>query len=181
MLALSPHPATPCAAVRRILVEAVRPAAAALSLRYRIEGDLAAIRFPAWTPARRADELWKTTCLEAFVGVEGEAGYVEINLSPSNQWAAYGFDGYRQGMTSLEGVERRDQVAGPVGKAYELSATLDLGRTGLAGRDWRLGLSAVIETLDGVKSYWALAHPPGKPDFHHLAAFSARLPSVEPS
>src|SRR3546814_3736372 len=31
----------------------------------------------------------------------------------------------------------------------------------------KLALSAVIEELDGTKSYWALAHPPGKPDFHH--------------
>ena len=30
-----------------------------------------------------------------------------------------------------------------------------------------LALSAVIEAIDGAKTYWALAHPSDKPDFHH--------------
>jgi hypothetical protein len=37
---------------------------------------------------------------------------------------------------------------------------------------WHLGLSAVIEEHNGRKSYWALAHRPGKPDFHHSDCFS---------
>jgi hypothetical protein len=37
---------------------------------------------------------------------------------------------------------------------------------------WRLGLSALIEETSGRKSYWALAHPPGKPDFHHADCFA---------
>jgi hypothetical protein len=40
----------------------------------------------------------------------------------------------------------------------------------------RLGLSAVIEETSGRKSYWALAHPPGKPDFHHPDCFALELP-----
>jgi hypothetical protein len=36
----------------------------------------------------------------------------------------------------------------------------------------RLGLSAVIEDIDGRLSYWALKHPPGKPDFHHPDSFA---------
>ena len=31
-------------------------------------------------------------------------------------------------------------------------------------RSIRLGLSAVVESVDGGLSYWALRHPPGKPD-----------------
>jgi hypothetical protein len=40
---------------------------------------------------------------------------------------------------------------------------------------WRLGLSAVIEETSGRKSYWALAHPKGKPDFHHADCFTLEL------
>jgi len=36
-------------------------------------------------------------------------------------------------------------------------------------------LSAVIEDDDGAFSYWALRHPPGKPDFHHPDAFALML------
>jgi hypothetical protein len=34
----------------------------------------------------------------------------------------------------------------------------------------------VIEERNGRKSYWALAHPPGEPDFHHPACFALELP-----
>jgi hypothetical protein len=37
---------------------------------------------------------------------------------------------------------------------------------------WRIGLAAVIEETSGHKSYWALAHPQGKADFHHSECFA---------
>jgi hypothetical protein len=36
----------------------------------------------------------------------------------------------------------------------------------------------VIEETNGRKSYWALAHPPGKPDFHHSDCFALGLPAA---
>jgi hypothetical protein len=33
----------------------------------------------------------------------------------------------------------------------------------------------VIEAIDGTLSYWALAHAPGSPDFHHLDCFALEL------
>jgi len=33
----------------------------------------------------------------------------------------------------------------------------------------------VVEELDGSHSYWALRHPPGKPDFHHSDAFALEI------
>lgn len=41
--------------------------------------------------------------------------------------------------------------------------------------DLQIGLSAVIATKEGAISYWALAHPPGKPDFHHKDCFALKL------
>lgn len=38
-----------------------------------------------------------------------------------------------------------------------------------------IALSAVIEEVDGTKSYWALRHPPGPPDFHHPDCFALTL------
>jgi len=43
----------------------------------------------------------------------------------------------------------------------------------------KVALSAVLEEKGGVKSFWALAHPPGQPDFHDLACFVAELPAPE--
>ena len=55
-----------------------------------------------------------------------------------------------------------------------LQASLELDRLSSLPRDaaWRLGLSALIEETSGRKSYWALAHPPGKADFHHSDCFA---------
>ena len=45
--------------------------------------------------------------------------------------------------------------------------------------DWQMGLSAVLEETDGTKSYWALAHPPGAPDFHHPDCFALDIPAPD--
>ena len=57
-----------------------------------------------------------------------------------------------------------------------LTTTLDLDRLNLGEGPWRMGVSTVIETVDGAISYWALAHPPDKPDFHHPESFVLELP-----
>jgi hypothetical protein len=36
----------------------------------------------------------------------------------------------------------------------------------------------VIESADGSISYWALRHPAGRPDFHHLDGFALLLDAV---
>jgi hypothetical protein len=57
--------------------------------------------------------------------------------------------------------------------SVEIAAAFDLA---FALREpWRLGVSAVIEESDGAKSYWALKHAPGKPDFHHADSFAYEL------
>ena len=64
-----------------------------------------------------------------------------------------------------------------------LQAALVLDHLSILPRDatWRLALSAVIEETNGNKSHWALAHPPGKPDFHHADGFAYELsPAVHP-
>ena len=58
---------------------------------------------------------------------------------------------------------------------YALSATLEDPSFGAPG-PWEAAICAVIEEADGTKSYWALAHPPGAPDFHHPDCFVLDLP-----
>ena len=56
-----------------------------------------------------------------------------------------------------------------------LSVTLELSGLGSPAVELRLALAAVLEDQQGALSYWALAHPPGKPDFHHPAGFTLEL------
>jgi len=176
LLTLTCHPDTPCEAVSRIEVNLARGARGNLALRYVAIGDISRLSIPQRRPGGRADDLWKTTCFEAFVRTDG--GYAEINLSPSGRWAAYQFAGYRMGdMAQLDGVSL-DHMTQRTGEGlYELVATLDLTRlSGLSATGpWRLGLSAVIEEAGVRKSYWALAHAPDKPDFHHPDSFACVL------
>ncbi|MGN6497184.1 MAG: hypothetical protein ACTHK5_07565, partial [Tsuneonella sp.] len=48
-------------------------------------------------------------------------------------------------------------------------------RDALPAEQGAANFAAVIEEQGGVISYWALAHPEAKPDFHDPACFTARL------
>ena len=99
--------------------------------------------------------------------------YLELNFSPSMEWAAYHFDGYRDGMRTPP-IRPAKIVSTPWKNRYELSAAIEIPEW--ANSPWRLNLSAVIEEREGHKSYWALAHPDGPPDFHDPSCFIAHLP-----
>jgi hypothetical protein len=117
----------------------------------------------------RADELWRTTCLEAFLRPAGEESYREWNFAPSGDWAAYDFTGTREGMSTAE-------VTAPYIRMEDNFTWWALGATIVSDPGaWELGLSAVLEEKDGTKSYWALAHLSEKPDFHAPGCFTARL------
>jgi len=164
------HPDHPARAVKAVTVE-FEPAHFGFTLRYTIAGETADIVLPPPTPSRRADGLWATTCLEAFFRKPGESGYLEFNFSPSTEWAAYGFDDYRAGMRPL------DIAHAPIISLIDRALMLDVHVTlPIDPRPWLAAFSAVIEEADGAKSYWALAHPPGPPDFHHPDCFALELP-----
>ncbi|MGH8512074.1 MAG: hypothetical protein ACREU8_12030 [Gammaproteobacteria bacterium] len=102
---------------------------------------------------------------------KGVPGYYEFYFAPSSLWAGYRFRGYRAGGAAIEPVPPPAiAVAGDRGRirldvVLSLESLLEL----LQATRLRLALVAVIEeTL----SYWALAHPPHRPDFHHADAFA---------
>ncbi len=172
---LTLHPDSLCAAVTRIETQATRAAAGRLTLRYRVNGAVTDLVLPARTAPDRADGLWRHSCLEAFIGAPGDEAYVEFNLAPSTRWAAYRFDRYRQGMRPADMAGDPRIEVSLTDDRLELTATVAVPIEG----PWRIGLSAVIEEAGGRISYWALAHPPGKPDFHHALGHVLDLPATE--
>ena len=163
--ALVPHPDTPCAALRGIEASVVR-AGNDLRVAYVLQGKIDRLRLPAPRPPHAADRLWQHTCCEIFVASALPA-YREFNFSPSGEWAAYAFAGYRDGGTLAIADPRIALKRAP--DRLELSATIPEHPPA------RIGLSAVIEEDNGSLSYWALKHAPGKPDFHHPDAFALAL------
>ena len=169
---LSAHPAHPPVSVTGVEARIIGRDADWLRLRWRIEGT-GALVVPAFAGRGRADELWRTTCFEAFLKPQGGEAYVELNLSPSERWAAYDFSGYREGMAERP-MPREPDCTLRQGSSFAIFDAA-IPSAGLPRSDCALGLACVIEEAGGTLSYWALAHPDEKPDFHHPACFAATL------
>ncbi|MEZ5995879.1 MAG: DOMON-like domain-containing protein [Hyphomonadaceae bacterium] len=159
------HPDCTCAAVSSIEAEVER-VGPELRIRYVARGRMSDVLVPAPSEFGRADGLWNETCFEAFVRGRGEA-YCEFNFAPSTRWAAYAFEGYRAGKRDFEVAPHLLEMRSGQ-DWFELDAVVTPGQTG----PWSVGLSAVIEEVSGAKSYWALTHAPGKPDFHNAKSFA---------
>ncbi len=159
------------------------PRTDSLVLSYAVRGKIGDVHLSPVTTAARGDKLWEHTCFEAFVRASSSPAYYEFNFAPSSQWAAYRFSAYRSGMCVATEISAPviDVQSSP--ECYTLQASMDLGRLSALPRNvsWHWGLSALIEDTSGRKSYWALAHPSGKPDFHHAECFVYEFfPAVQP-
>jgi len=170
------HPDHPPATVSQVEARIIGRDANWLRVRWRIEGSQQLL-VPPFAGKGRADELWQATCFELFLKPEGSPAYIEINLSPSERWNAYDFEAYRWGMAERP-FPREPECTLRLGSSFAIfDATVPVG--GLPDVACAMGLAAVIEEQGGVKSYWALAHPDAKPDFHAPACFAATLAAPE--
>ena len=170
------HPSFPEAAVRAIKVNMEFIPTGDLDLNFELMGNLHQLAIPSPLPPVMTDNLWKHTCFEAFIAVEGEAEYCEFNFSPSGQWAAYAFKNHRE--------PRPWQISKPLSiKTDRTDDRLLLSTTILsadlppnpAKKLFQMNLTAVIETQDGRHSYWALHHPSPSPDFHDRNGFGQQI------
>ncbi len=170
------HSVSRSTAITRVQAEARWLAGGMLGFYYLLEGDASAVRLPTTQQPTRVDGLWQHTCCEAFVAGPDTGGYSEFNFAPSGAWAAYGFTAYREGMKPvavaadpvivLRTDKARIEIDAVIG-----SRSLPPGEKGL-----RFGLAVVVEDMQGGLSYWSLAHPAERPDFHHAAGFRYSLP-----
>ena len=171
---LTCHPETPTDAVRGMSARVRRESAGGLAVSYVFEGDIDRLQVPAPRPPRAADRLWQRTCCELFVTRKGEPAYHEYNFSPSGEWAAYSFERYRERRAGGPAPLPPPRISLRARRgALELDASIDVDVS--CGVTLALALAAVIEDEEGKLSYWALRHPPGKPDFHHPDAFALEL------
>jgi hypothetical protein len=147
-----------------------------LSLTCALLGPLAELVVPAPSDMRiRKNALWEETCFEFFLGERNSDHYWEFNLSPAGHWNVYRFTSYRQGMQEepaftslLFSVRVRPDALG-------LSLELDLDKIIPAEQALEVAVSAVIKTVAGKITYWALAHPGPQPDFHRRDGFIVEL------
>lgn len=177
---LVPHPGFVSPAIA-IAVEAARTVEGTFAIRYVVTGDVDVVNIPV--PVRyasRHSDLWTHTCFEAFVALGESSEYLEFNFSPSTAWDALRFASYRVSGGTFPFPSPHFDVERPDGR-MEVTVALDMAEIPevAASVTWHLNLSAVIEAKDGTKSYWALAHAPGPPDFHNRDCFIATLPAPD--
>lgn len=177
-------------------MEVARPELERLVLTYHLAGDVSAIELQSACEPDRADRLWRHTCFEAFLKTGAAPGYLELNAAPSSEWASYWFTGHRAGMSIAEEVvPDRFETNLTNSNSLRLRAKLTIRGVRFERQaressrfsykvNWlipglataRLNLTAVIKDTSGRRSYWALAHPDGEPDFHHPDCFVLDLP-----
>ena len=169
------HPGTPAKAVRAVWAEVALSFEDGFSLRFGVEGDIGALVLPPCEGQlviadTATDGLWQSSCFEAFLTEEGQPDYTEFNYAPDGRWACYQFDDYRSLLRADDLAPWMMEVDREVGR-YTLRVEPGI----FPDTGSKLALAAGIEEIDGTKSYWALCHPPGKPDFHHPDCFALTL------
>ena len=168
---LNYHPAHVPGEVRGISVRWGRLDDGRAMLRFRLDGCGDLIVPPA-APPGPGHELWRTTCFELFLA-SGNGSYREFNFSPSGQWAAYRFSGYRTGGRAYAPV-RQPEVSMERGRSVlTLTAFIDARELDLATR---AAITAVVEEQGAGLSYWAGQHLKPEPDFHNPACFVLPVP-----
>ena len=141
------------------------------------DGDLLAVSLSSIQPSSvpmhgdRRDELWKHSCFEAFIGVPGSQQYWEFNVSPLGHWNLYSFESYRHGGSGLVEALPPSVSVRQTRQDCRCDVVLDL-------RPWwpiegmpELGLTMVVEEINGRLSYWGLSHPGDAADFHDRRSF----------
>ena len=149
-----------------------------MSVGYTLLGNLSEIATPA--PGKipgRKDRLWEETCLELFLGIKDSGKYWEFNLSPAGHWNVYSFTSYRKGMREEPAIPSLPFRVWTEPEALRISLDLDIGKIVPAGNSVEVAVCALIRTIAGMTSHWALAHPGPRPDFHRRDGFSMTLPA----
>jgi hypothetical protein len=165
---LVPHPAAaPHGALHVAGTAVLEPRG--LRLTFVVGGDTGALVLaaPAARPGRR-DRLWEHTCCEAFVGTPDGSAYLELNVSPSGDWALWAFDAQRTGMRAAATVGAPPIRVLRSATEVRCDALVDdaVLRGFLGPPPYRVGLTAVLEEVGGNRAYFACRHVGPNPDFH---------------
>ncbi|MFA6498363.1 MAG: DOMON-like domain-containing protein [Desulfurivibrionaceae bacterium] len=146
-----------------------------LALSFVLQGNLDDLVLPSTTERTRRDNLWQTTCLEMFWAEEGEKNYWELNLAPTGAWNVYAFTDYRTCMRQEDRVAEPHIETTRTPGSFSLTAELEIGKLHAGPAPLRVGVSGVLKHRDSRLSYWSLAHPKDRPDFHAPQSFLLRV------
>jgi hypothetical protein len=112
----------------------------------------------------RENDLWKSTCFEAFWARKGEKSYWELNLSLLGKWNLYFFSDYRSLLKSsadfqLQAVSWNDGILSVQLKNYVSLENIEAN------------LCSVLKDREDKIHHMSACHRPEKADFHWREAF----------
>ncbi len=173
MFNLKPHANYQNPSIQSLQASITRTNYQQLHLQYILSANLEQLVIAAPSNPSFQDRLWEHTCFELFIQQQGETAYYEYNFSPSSQWAAYGFNDYRQ-INNWQAKTTPIITSNQSATLLQLDVQLDLPES-LYHQALSVGLTAVLETRNNELSYWALKHPQKQPDFHDKNGFILTL------
>ena len=136
-----------------------------LELSFLLQGVGDHYLFERESQAKRADELWRATCFEAFVKNLNSKEYWELNIAPNGSWNLYRFSDYREDMQEESRVltpkvlfkQERDKV--------RVSIKVDFMEKLFDERvDFNLAL--ILLDMEGKRHFFTLNPKEGVADFH---------------
>jgi len=142
-------------------------------LRYKVNGGINQILLSAKSAfPSRVDDLWKATCFEFFVAIPNQPEYWEFNMSPSADWNVYKMDAYRRvGFREETAFTQLPFLFEKTDNTLTLDISVDLSPILRPAQKVHVGITAIIQTVDGKETYWALMHPGTQADFHLRKGF----------
>lgn len=142
-----------------------------LDIKFILSGNINDILIdPPVENSQRTDKLWEKTCFEIFIKSDESSSYWEYNLSPSSNWAIYGFSAYRQGKFDELSIDTIPIRASKEHKQLSLASQIPLPKS-LFEQNLKIGLSSVVQDDKGDIYYYALTHVKSQPDFHADESF----------
>jgi len=147
-----------------------------LIVQYNLTGPLEELVIPTLSDRPvRTNNLWEETCLELFLAPDNSDHYWEFNLSPSGHWNIYHFRSYRKGMREEPAFTSLPFIVSGQENAFRLSLEIGLDNIIPADRSLDVGVSAVIKSIEGELTCWALVHTGTEADFHRRDGFIIKL------
>lgn len=146
-----------------------------ITLDFQVDGPIKNLKLPPLDKAcLRADNLWQSTCFEAFLSItqNPDSPYFEVNIAPDGRWNLYQLTSYRQNLLPVANIPMPAIQVDASELTYKLQARWQHLSPEVFNHSFHVGLTVILESQKGEKSYWALAHKSPQADFHNKASFT---------
>jgi hypothetical protein len=148
-----------------------------LTIQYLLTGETEKVVLPARSGSpMRKDGLWSSTCFEFFLTLPDNPHYWEFNMSPSGDWNVYRMDAYRRvGFREERSIQWLQFEVSHEAGCVSMNMDVDLNSLIPENHSIRLGITSVVQIVDGRETYWALTHSGASADFHTRDGFLIHL------